>query len=243
MASTTKILRLGSVVTSAASSLAAESLATGAVIAVPTDTIYGLACLVQHSAAVERLYTIKVLCLLNCDKEMCPLNHHVSTFFQGRNAKKPIAICVAEVEDIYSWANVTVSRQVIEALLPGQVTLVFTRSEQLNNKLNPDTDLVGVRIPDHSFLRHVCRLCGGPLALTSANLSNDQSTLAVEEFSDLHTSLELVCDGGRLSDSEEARLGSTVVDLSQEGSFTIIRAGSVRENVETVMKKNGICQR
>ena len=65
MASTTKILRLGSLVTSAASSLAAESLATGAVIAVPTDTIYGLACLVQHTTAVERLYTIKVLCLLN----------------------------------------------------------------------------------------------------------------------------------------------------------------------------------
>ena len=88
MASTTKILRLSSIVTSAAASLApvnikeaaslaAESLASGAVIAVPTDTIYGLACLVQvtlivivivivnvivikHSAAVERLYTIKV---------------------------------------------------------------------------------------------------------------------------------------------------------------------------------------
>ena len=78
MASTTKILRLGSLVTSTAASLAAESLAAGAVIAVPTDTIYGLACLVQvtliaiviviitnviviqHSAAVERLYTIKV---------------------------------------------------------------------------------------------------------------------------------------------------------------------------------------
>merc|ERR1712172_61699 len=207
-------------VTSAASSLAAESLATGAVIAVPTDTIYGLACLVQHTTAVERLYTIK-----------------------GRNAKKPIAICVAEIKDIYSWAKVTVSRQVIEELLPGKVTLVFSRSEQLNNKLNPDTNLVGVRIPDHSFLRQVCRLCGGPLALTSANLSNDKSTLAVEEFSDLHNSLELVCDGGRLSDSEEARLGSTVVDLSQEGSFTILRAGSVGENVETVMKKNGIWQR
>ena len=60
----------------------------------------------------------------------------------------------------------------IEQLLPGQVTLivivnvivnviviqvtlVFNRSEQLNNKLNPDTDLVGVRIPDHDFLREV----------------------------------------------------------------------------------------
>ena len=54
-----KIVRLGNLVCSAAS-IAADTLASGAVIAVPTDTIYGLACLVQHSAAVERLYSIKV---------------------------------------------------------------------------------------------------------------------------------------------------------------------------------------
>ena len=67
-------------------------------IAVPTDTIYGISCLVQHQSAVDRLYSIK-----------------------GRNASKPIAICVAEIEDIYRWANVTVSRELIEDLLPGQV--------------------------------------------------------------------------------------------------------------------------
>ena len=45
-----------------------------------------------------------------------------------------------------------VSRQVIEELLPGQVTLVFIRFKQLNNKLNPETELVEVSIPDHNFL-------------------------------------------------------------------------------------------
>ena len=49
------------------------------------------------------------------------LHSQVVILLQGRNAKKPIAICVAEIEEIYSWANVTVSRQVIEELLPGQV--------------------------------------------------------------------------------------------------------------------------
>ena len=47
--------------------------------------------------------------------------------FQGRNAKKPIAICVAEIADVYKWAKVTVARQVIEELLPGQVTLYCYR--------------------------------------------------------------------------------------------------------------------
>ena len=75
-----------------------NDIITGNVIAVPTDTIYGITCLVQHSQAVNRLYSIK-----------------------GRSASKPIAICVAEIDEIYRWANVTVPRDLIEDLLPGQV--------------------------------------------------------------------------------------------------------------------------
>jgi len=212
-----KVRRLTSGLLSSAVNLAAERLLAGGVLAVPTDTIYGLTCLVQHQAAVESLYDIK-----------------------GRHASKPIAICVAEVEDIYSWAEVTVKRTLIEQLLPGQVTLVFKRSSKLNRNFNPDTNLIGVRIPDYPFLREVCRRCKSPLALTSANFSNMTSTLAVEEFQDLHSSLSLVFDGGRLSDSEEARLGSTVVDLSEEGSYAIIRQGSARDIVSSVMEQHGI---
>ena len=109
-----------------------------------------------------------------------------------------------------------------------------------NKNFNPDTSLIGVRIPDYQFLREVCRVCQSPLALTSANLSNTTSSLDVQEFQELHPSLDLVFDGGRLSESEEARLGSTVVDLSEEGRYSIIREGSAREKVDTVMTSHGI---
>ena len=131
-------------------------------------------------------------------------------------------------------------RSLLDQLLPGQVTLVFKRSDRLNRNFNPDTELVGVRIPDYPFLREVCRACRGPLALTSANFSNTTSSLAVEEFQELHESLDLVFDGGRLSDSPEARQGSTVVDLSEEGSYSIIREGSARKVVDSAMLKHGI---
>merc|ERR1712183_751694 len=183
-----KVRRLSSSLLSSAVNLAGERLLAGGVLAVPTDTIYGLTCLVQHQAAVESLYNI-----------------------MGRHSSKPIAICVAEVEDIYTWAEVTVERTLLEQLLPGQVTLVFKRSKKLNRNFNPDTKLVGVRIPDYPFLREVCRLCQSPLALTSANYSNMTSSLA-----------------------EEERLGSTVVDLSEEGSYAIIRPGSARNTVNSV---------
>ena len=113
---TNKIVKIGRMVGKAtvAVKAAAEALAAGEVIAVPTDTIYGIAALVQNKQAVEKLYTIK-----------------------KRNPSKPIAICVADIEEIYNWADVTVAREVIEDLLPGQVTLVFRRSDLLNNNFNP----------------------------------------------------------------------------------------------------------
>eukprot|EP00493_Phyllostaurus_siculus_P000408 UN00410 len=104
--------------------IAADSLKNGRVIAVPTDTIYGVAALVQLNNSVESLYEIK-----------------------GRHREKPIAICVAEISDIFRWCNVTVSRQILEQLLPGPVTLVFERKPTLNPDLNPSTSLIGVRIP------------------------------------------------------------------------------------------------
>lgn len=69
---------------------------------------------------------------------------------------------------------------ILTDLLPGKVTAVFKRKEMLNPKLNPDNSLVGVRIPDHQFVREMVRRCGQPIALTSANVSNSRSTLDVE---------------------------------------------------------------
>ncbi|KAG7336140.1 hypothetical protein KOW79_000833 [Hemibagrus wyckioides] len=177
-----------------------QALKEGKVIAVPTDTIYGLACLAQNSEAIKRVYDIK-----------------------GRNGNKPLAICVGEVQDIYKYCKVTVKKELLNDLLPGPVTLVLERSETLNADLNPFTKLVGVRIPDHHFMRRLCQLCDEPLALTSANISTQSSTLEVNEFEDLWPKLAIVVDGGPIAD--QSRLGSTVVDLSVPGRYRIIRPG------------------
>lgn len=121
----------------------------------------------------------------------------------------------------------TVSGEVLEQLLPGQVTPVFERRPSLPLALNPQTTLVGVRIPDHHLIRELVRECGAPIALTSANISDTRSTLAVEEFEDLWPQLDLVIDGGRIvkEESESSRSGSTVVNLATPGAFTIVRNG------------------
>ncbi|KAE8624283.1 hypothetical protein XENTR_v10005898 [Xenopus tropicalis] len=179
-------------------------LQQGGVIAVPTDTIYGIACLAQNSQSISNIYNVK-----------------------GRNGTKPLAICVGNVDDIYRYCQVRVPDQLLRDLLPGPVTLVMERSDRLNKELNPFTSLVGVRIPDHAFIRQLAEVCSEPLALTSANISSQDSTLTVEEFRDLWPKLSLVVDGGPIGElsSPECRLGSTVVDLSVPGKFTVIRDG------------------
>ncbi|NXS26332.1 YRDC protein, partial [Pomatostomus ruficeps] len=199
---------------------AAGALQAGGLVAVPTDTVYGVACLAQDSAAVRSIYSLK-----------------------GRNGAKPLAICLGDVERLYRYCRVNVPDELLRDLLPGPVTLVLERSEELNKDLNPFTSLVGVRIPDHPFMRDLARACSGPLALTSANVSSQGSTLSVLEFQDLWPQLSLVIDGGPIGDiqSPECRLGSTVVDLSVSGKFSIIRPGcALTPTVEILKKKYGL---
>ncbi|XP_072178632.1 threonylcarbamoyl-AMP synthase-like [Diadema setosum] len=193
--------------------LAANSLLSGNVISVPTDTIYGVAALAQNTAAVEKLYEIK-----------------------GRNGQKPIAISVSCIEDIHRWSYVTVTDDVLRDLLPGPVTLVFRRRPELNPDFNLATDLIGVRIPNYPFIQQLATSVGEPIALTSANLSAERSTLSVQEFEELWSKIDLVFDGGILSDSEEARKGSTVIDLSEIGRFSIIRPGSAEEKTIKLLR-------
>uniref|UniRef100_A0A8C3UBJ1 Threonylcarbamoyl-AMP synthase n=1 Tax=Catharus ustulatus TaxID=91951 RepID=A0A8C3UBJ1_CATUS len=199
---------------------AAGALQAGGLVAVPTDTVYGVACLAQDSAAVRSIYSLK-----------------------GRNGAKPLAICLGDVERLYRYCHVNVPDELLRDLLPGPVTLVLQRSEELNKDLNPFTSLVGVRIPDHPFMRDLARACPGPLALTSANISSQGSTLTVLEFQDLWPQLSLVIDGGPIGDiqSPECRLGSTVVDLSVSGKFSVIRPGcALTPTVEILKKKYGL---
>ena len=74
----------------------------------------------------------------------------------------------------------TVSSQLLSELLPGPVTVVFERTVSLNPDLNPGTSLVGIRVPNHGFVREICEKCAEPLALTSANISSEPSALTVK---------------------------------------------------------------
>ena len=196
---------------------AVEALESSEVIAVPTDTLYGLACDACSADAIQRIYEIK-----------------------ARKLSSPLAVCVADVEDVSSYSETShLPSGLLGELLPGAVTLLLPRGEStlLSPSLNPGVASIGIRIPDSEFIRGVSRSFGGALALTSANISSHLSTIRVEEFEHLWPQCGYVFNAGVLPGG---RSGSTIVDLTQKGSYKVIRSGSVLQETIQVLDKFGL---
>ncbi|KAI3683504.1 hypothetical protein L1987_84009 [Smallanthus sonchifolius] len=193
---------------------AVEALKAGKVIAVPTDTLYGFACDACSIEAVNRIYEIK-----------------------GRKHTSPLAICVGDVKDIGRFAVTDhLPLGLLEGLLPGPVTVVLARGESsiLEKSLNPGLDSIGVRVPDSDFIRMIARGSGSALALTSANLSGQPSSVDIKDFKNLWEHCMFVYDGGILP---AGRAGSTVVDLTMIGKYKILRAGSAKEETVSILER------
>lgn len=208
--------------------LACKYLNDGGVIALPTDTVYGIAGRIDSKVALDRLYTIK-----------------------GRDKSKPLAVCVADIDTIPDVADVkNLKPGLIDALLPGPVTLLLKRSASLNPYLNPGVDSVGVRVPDHNFIVAVCRIAG-PLALTSANLSGKPSTCSIDEFEYLIPDLDCTFDCGAIrkvrvgsGESPDCELGSTVIDLTHGQLYKVIRKGQGYLRATSILDRFGYrCKR
>lgn len=96
-----------------------------------------------------------------------------------------------------------------------------------------------MRIPDHEFIRAVCRSHGGAIALTSANISGGTSPVSVNEFMHLWPQCAAVFNGKRI---QTDRAGSTIVDLSAVGKFCIVRKGVSLEAVAQALSQHGLQQ-
>jgi L-threonylcarbamoyladenylate synthase len=177
---------------------AAELLRGGQVIAFPTDTVYGLAALAGHPAAVRQIYEIK-----------------------GRPAGRPLILMVHEAAMVGAFAEVDErARAYMDRHWPGPLTLVLRARPHLCPPLvtgRPPT--VGVRIPDHPLALALLARVGEPLATTSANLSGQPEARDPETAACLD-GLAAVIDGGQAPGG----VPSTVLDLSG-AEPRVLRAG------------------
>jgi len=208
---------------------AAKILINDGVIALRTDTLYGIACLANSNEAIKRLYEIK-----NRDKE------------------KPISICVDSVEKIFDSGIFCKSvsedqnlRDLANLTLPGPYTFVLQQQLEeedkenhhkvlkISNKLNEKIDYLGVRIPNESTILTICQAVGLPLALTSANLSGEKSPLEIKDFANIWGNLDLILDGGRIDAS--GRTGSSIFKFVEK----MKESGEITTAVELVRRGEG----
>jgi L-threonylcarbamoyladenylate synthase len=185
----------------AAVELAADVLARGGTVVLPTDTVYGLAALPSVVGATDALFRLK-----------------------ARAADQPFAVLVADVAQALDLlAEVSPeTRGWMERWWPGALTIVGSRSaDALGLELGTGPDTIGVRCPDLAFLRDVAARVG-PIATTSANRSGEPTPLdAAAAAASLDGPVDLVVDGG-----PAGNLASTVVDTVAR-PWRVLREGAV----------------
>jgi L-threonylcarbamoyladenylate synthase len=169
---------------------AVELLRAGDVIALPTETVYGLAANALDEKAVSKIFKIK-----------------------GRPANNPIIVHVASIEMakrcVAKWP--TTAGKLAQSFWPGSLTLVLPRANEIPDIVTAGGVTVGIRWPSHPFIQAVIRECGFPLAAPSANLSSRVSpTTAGHVRKQLGGKISLIVDGGQ----SQIGIESTVLDLT-----------------------------
>ena len=181
--------------------LAAAALRAGALVAFPTDTVYGLAALYCDEVAVARIYQAK-----------------------ERGEGKPIALLLATAADL-SLVAARVdepARRLAARFWPGALTLVVPASARVPIVVRAGGPNVGLRVPDHPLALSFIRRVGAPLATTSANRSGQGSLLTAEAVrQELDGRIDFIIEG-----SCPGGVESTVVDLSVSPP-AILREGAI----------------
>lgn len=180
----------------------AASLCADEVVALPTETVYGLAANAFSPVACERVFAIK-----------------------GRPANDPLIVHIHDLAQLDEVAFSTPEAECIaKAFWPGALTMVLRRRDRIPDNVTSGLATVAVRMPAHPVMRAVLQACGKPLAAPSANPFGYISPTRPEHvLSSLGEKIRFILDGGPC----EIGLESTILDLSEPRSARILRPGAI----------------
>ncbi len=186
--------------------LAAQVITRGGTVAVPTETVYGLAARADDDAAVAGIYRAK-----------------------GRPDFNPLIVHVPDVTAAEALARFDDrAKSLAQAFWPGALTMVLPLREDagLAPAVSAGLPTVALRCPAHPVMQALLKTCGLPLAAPSANRSGGVSpTSAAHVAASLGDRVDLILDGGETRQGIE----STIVGLRADGSWTVLRPGPITE--------------
>ncbi len=189
---------------------AARIISEGGVVAVPTETVYGLCANALDGAAVAKIFEVK-----------------------RRPRFDPLIIHVSSIEEARSLVTnfPRVATELAERFWPGPLTLVLPRGRRVRDIAAAGLPTVAVRMPDHPMTLAVIRKAGVPVAAPSANPFGGVSPTTADHVR-LHLggNIDMVLDGG------PCRVGveSTIVSLSEDPPVLLRPGGTTREEIEDI---------
>lgn len=182
----------------------AQILKNGGIVVFPTETIYGIGVNSLDKTAIEKLYTVK-----------------------NRPLNKPISLLISNIEMIENVAKDILPEEyaLMKAFMPGPLTIILKKKDNISNLLTANTNTIGVRMPANEIALNLINYAGMPIATPSANISGKPSGTNIETImKDFGNSVDVYIDGG------ESKLGlaSTVVQIVN-GIPNILRQGVITE--------------
>ncbi|QSI77753.1 L-threonylcarbamoyladenylate synthase [Niveibacterium microcysteis] len=184
---------------------AAALLRAGELVALPTETVYGLGADAANPQAAAKIFAAK-----------------------GRPADHPLIVHLADAEALTVWAR-EIPKEAIalaRAFWPGPLTLILKKEADVPDVVTGGQDTVGLRVPDHPVALALLRAFGGGIAAPSANrFGRISPTTAQHVFDELGESVAMILDGGACNVGIE----STILDLSRlnEAGPVILRPGAI----------------
>jgi len=191
---------------------AADVIKSGGLVAIPTESFYGLAVNPTDVKAIKRLFDVK-----------------------KRRGDQPILILIPSLEHLDQCVlHVSeIALRLVNEFWPGGLTLLFEAKPNLPPELTAGKGKIGVRLSSHPVPTALAQAVDGPITGTSANISGQPAcSTAKEVLQHLGENVDLILDGGQTAGGT----GSTVLDVTMDPPF-IVREGMVsREQIKKCLK-------
>ena len=190
---------------------AGKILRDGGLVAIPTETVYGLAANALNPTAVKNIYKVK-----------------------GRPSDNPLIVHISEVEEMKPLVKeiTEAAKKLADAFWPGALTIILPKTDVIPAQTSGGLDTVAVRLPSNPVARAVIKAAGCPLAAPSANLSGKPSPTDFKHvYEDLFGKVEGIIDGG----SCDVGVESTVITLATEFPKVLRPGGITVEQLRAVL--------
>lgn len=190
---------------------AAEILRQGGLVAIPTETVYGLGADARNPDALRKIFAAK-----------------------GRPQDHPLIVHLADISQLTEWAcDISETAMILaKTFWPGPMTLILKKSPHVNDLVTGRQDTIGLRIPNHPVALELLKQYGGGIAAPSANrFGHISPTTAQAVYEELGDAVDMILEGGQC----EVGVESTIVDVSGEHPV-ILRPGMIRSSqIEQVL--------